>query len=65
MASKNKTLSAIVDLAGNVDPSLGKAVKEATGYLENINLKALAVGAAVGTIAVATGKAVVDAGKYL
>lgn len=65
MASKNKTLSAIVDLAGNVDPSLGKAVKEATGYLENINLKALAVGAAVGTIAIATGKAVVDAGKYL
>lgn len=65
MASNNKTLSAIVDLAGNVDPSLGKAVKEATSYLESINLKAVAVGAAVGTIAVATGKAVLDAGKYL
>ncbi|MEA4919316.1 MAG: phage tail tape measure protein [Clostridiaceae bacterium] len=65
MASNNKILSAIVDLAGNVDPSLGKAVKEATSYLESINLKAVAVGAAVGTIAVATGKAVLDAGKYL
>lgn len=65
MASNNKMLSAIVDLAGNVDPSLGKAVKEATGYLDSINLKAVAVGAAVGTIAVATGKAVLDAGKYL
>lgn len=65
MASKNNMLSAIVDLAGNVDPSLGKAVKEATSYLDSINLKAVAVGAAVGTIAVATGKAVLDAGKYL
>lgn len=63
--AKNKELQAIVDLAGNVDPSLGKAVKEATGFLDNINVKAVAVAAGVAGIAVATGKAVAEAGKYL
>ena len=35
------------------------------GHLDKVNWKAVAVGAAVGGIAVATGKAVVEAGKYL
>jgi phage-related minor tail protein len=58
-------LQAVVSLAGTIDPSLGKALDDVTGKLENVNWKAVAVGGAVGGIAVATGKAVVEAGKYL
>ena len=63
--AKNKMLQAVVSLAGTIDPSLGKALDDVTGKLENVNWKAAAVGGAVGGIAVATGKAVVEAGKYL
>lgn len=63
--AKNKMLQAVVSLAGTIDPSLGKALDDVTGKLENVNWKAVAVGGAVGGIAVATGKAVVKAGKYL
>lgn len=63
--AKNKMLQAVVSLAGTIDPSLGKALDDVTGKLENVSWKAVAVGGAVGGIAVATGKAVVEAGKYL
>ena len=63
--AKNKMLQAVVSFAGTIDPSLGKALDDVTGKLENVNWKAVAVGGAVGGIAVATGKAVVEAGKYL
>lgn len=63
--AKNKIMSTVVDIAGNIDPTLGKAVKAATGYLDKIDLKVVAVGAGIATAAVATGKAVVEAGKYL
>ena len=63
--AKNKMLQAVVSLAGTIDPSLGKALDDVTGKLENVNWKAVAVCGAVGGIAVATGKAVVEAGKYL
>ena len=69
---KSKSLQAVVNIAGAVDPSLGKAVKNATSALGKINLKTVAVTAAaagvaagIGGIAIATGKAVVEAGKYL
>lgn len=65
MAGKGKELQAIVNLAGSIDPSLGKAIESAQKKISGLNVKALAVGAAVGGIAVATGKAVVEAGKYL
>ena len=65
MAGKNKVMQAVVSFAGTLDPSLGKAMDEVAGHLESVNLKAVAVGAAVGGIAVATGKAVIEAGKYL
>lgn len=60
-----KKLQAVVEIAGNIDPSLGKAIDGATKQLGGINWKAVAVGAAVGGIAIATGKAVMEAGKYL
>ena len=63
--AKNKMLQAVVSLAGTIDPSLGKALDDVTGKLEKVNWKAVTVGGAVGGIAVATGKAVVEAGKYL
>lgn len=65
MAGKNKIMQAVVSFAGTIDPSLGKAIEQAQKKISGLNVKALAVGAAVGGIAVATGKAVVEAGKYL
>ena len=65
MAGKGRELQAVVNLAGSIDPSLGKAIESAQKKISGLNVKALAVGAAVGGIAVATGKAVVEAGKYL
>lgn len=65
MAGKGKELQAVVNLAGSIDPSLGKAIESAQKKISGLNVKALAVGADVGGIAVATGKAVVEAGKYL
>ena len=60
-----KTMQAVVNLAGSIDPSLGKAIEQAQKKISGLNVKAQAVGAAVGGIAVATGKAVVEAGKYM
>lgn len=65
MAGNGKELQAVVNLAGSIDPSLGKAIESAQKKISGLNVKALAVGAAAGGIAVATGKAVVEAGKYL
>ena len=65
MAGKNKIMQAVVSFAGTIAPSLGKAMDNVAGHLDKVNWKAVAVGAAVGGIAVATGKAVVEAGKYL
>ena len=65
MAGKNKIMQAVVSFAGTIDPSLGKAMDNVAGHLDKVNWKAVSVGAAVGGIAVATGKAVVEAGKYL
>ena len=63
--ANGKTMHAVVNLAGSIDPSLGKAIEQAQKKISGLNVKALAVGAAVGGIAVATGKAVVEAGKYM
>ena len=63
--ANGKTMQAVVNLAGSIDPSLGKAIEQAQKKISGLNVKAQAVGAAVGGIAVATGKAVVEAGKYM
>lgn len=63
--AKSKTLQAIVEIAGTLSPTLGKSIEQATGKLDGINVKALAVGAAAGGIAIATGAAVVKAGQFL
>ena len=61
MAGKNKIMQAVVSFAGTIDPSLGKAMDNVAGHLDKVNWKAVAVGAAVGGIAVAT--VAVDGGK--
>lgn len=63
--ANGKTMQAVVNLGGSIDPSLGKAIEQAQKKISGLNVKALAVGAAVGGIAVATGKAVIEAGKYM
>lgn len=60
-----KTMQAIVQVCGSIDPSLGKMVSDTESKLGKINTKALAAGAAAGAIAVGVGKAVIEAGKYL
>lgn len=64
MAS-SKTLQAIVEIAGSLSPTLGKAAEEASKSLEGINLKAVAVGGGVAAAGAAIGKATIEAGKYL
>ena len=59
---KGKVLETAISLVGKIDPSLEKAMTEAQNRLEGVNVKALAVGAAVGT---AVGVGVVKGGKYL
>lgn len=63
--AKSKTLQAVVEIAGTLSPTLASSIGEVTDKLGGINVKALAVGAAVGGIAVATTKAVFEAGKAL
>lgn len=63
--AKSKTLQAVVEIAGTLSPTLASSIGEVTDKLGGINVKALAVGAAVGGIAVATTKAVAEAGKAL
>jgi phage-related minor tail protein len=58
-------LQAIVEIAGSVSPTLQKAVSSTCDKLDNINIKAAAVGAAAAAGAVAVGKAAIEASKYL
>lgn len=53
--ANGKTMQAVVNLAGSIDPSLGKAIEQAQKKISGLNVKALAVGA----------KAVIEAGKYM
>ncbi len=63
--ANGKVMQATVNMAGNIDPSLEKVIGQAKEKLGSLNVKALAAGAAMGGIAIATGKAVIEAGKYL
>lgn len=62
---KGKVFETIISMSGEISPALGKSIDAVQKRLDGVNVKALAAGAAVGGIAVATAKAVIDAGKYL
>ena len=61
--AQSKALQAIVEIAGSISPTLGKSIEEATGKLGGLNVKALAVGAAIGGAALAATKAMADFAK--
>ena len=63
--AKSKTLQAIVEIAGTLSPTLEKTIEGVIDKLEGINLKAVAVGAAVATAGVAITAGTIDAGKAL
>ena len=63
--AKGKVLQTIIDISGEISPTLGKSLKSVEKSLEGVNVKALAVGASIAGIAIGTGVAVVKAGKYL
>lgn len=61
----HKILQAVVEIAGNVSPTLAKSVEGTCKKLDKVNLKAAAVAAAAAAGAVAIGKGAIEAGKYL
>ena len=63
--SKGKVLQTIIDISGEISPTLGKTLDGVTKKLEGVNLKAVATGAAIGGIAVGTGIMVGKTVKYL
>lgn len=63
--SKGKVLETTVSIAGTLDPSLQKAVNNATGILGKIDFKSIAVAAGAAGLAVGIGKAVSKSVDYL
>jgi TP901 family phage tail tape measure protein len=63
--AKGKVLQTVIDIAGEISPTLGKSLDKVTDKLEGVNVKAMAAGAAVGAIAIGTVKAVTESVKYL
>ena len=63
--AKGQILQTIIDISGEISPTLGKALGEVGKKLENVNLKAVAAGAAVGGIAIGTVAMVGKATKAL
>lgn len=63
--AKNKIMTTIVNMAGNVDPSVQKAFREVESRLEGMNGKAIAVGASVVAVGAAITVGAVHAGKAL
>jgi len=65
MSGKGKVLETVVKVCGELSPTLGKSMKEATKSLDGINFKAIGIGAAfVGGAGLAV-KAIVDVTKSL
>lgn len=63
--AKGKVLQTIIDISGEISPTLGKVLDGVTDKLEGVNVKALAAGAAIGGIAAGTAVMVGKTVKYL
>lgn len=63
--AKGKVLQTIIDISGEISPTLGKSLASVTKQLEGVNMKALAAGAAISGIAAGTAVAVGKSVKYL
>ena len=62
---KGKVLKTIIDISGEISPTLGKTVESVTDKLEGVNVKALAVGAAITAVGGAVVTGVAKATGYL
>lgn len=58
--AKGKVYETIISLSGNVDPSVQKGINEVQKRINGLNVKALAVGATVGALAVTAVKVLKD-----
>ena len=63
--AKNKILTTVVNMAGNVDPSVQKALGEVEKRMEGVNKKAAVVAASVAAIGAGIAVGSVKAGKAL
>lgn len=63
--AKGKVLQTIIDIAGEISPTLGKSLDSVSKSLEGVNLKAIAAGAAIGGLAAGTAVAIGKAGVAL
>lgn len=63
--AKGKVLKTIIDISGEISPTLGKTIDAVTSKLDGMNVKALAVGASVAAIAGAAAVGFGKATKYL
>ena len=62
---KGKVLQTIIDISGEISPTLGKTIDSVTDKLDGLNVKALAVGASVAAIAGAAAVGFAKATEYL
>lgn len=65
MESNSRVLQTVVEIAGNISPTLKTSVEKACGQLDKVNVKAVAAAAAAVTGFAMVGKAVLEAGKAL
>ena len=61
--SDKRIMETVVKLAGAIDPSLAKSIQEANVKIGKLNVKAIAMGAAIAGAAVIATKALYDLGK--
>lgn len=65
MASKGKVLETVVQISGEISPTLGKTIGDVTKKLDGVNLKAVAVGASMAAIGGAAIAGLAKAGTAL
>ena len=63
--AKGKVLQTVIDISGEISPTLGKTLDGVLEQLDGVNVKALAAGGAIAGIGIATGAMLVEATKYL
>lgn len=63
--AKGKVLETVLNIAGEISPTLGKSLGKVTDKIKGVNVAAVAASAAVGAIAIGTAKALIDSTKYL
>ena len=63
--AKGRVLQTIIDISGEISPTLGKSLGSVTNELDGVKVSAMAAATAVSAIAIGTANAVIGATKYL